>query len=282
MSLETQITALVNAANNLTSEVANKMSGIDQKVDKATTAVDEFLKSSTSRQLYVDAINGDDGNSGVSWANAKRTISGACAAVPDSFLGVIRLSRGEHLLDRDASIAGKVITLIGSTSEKADYVIRGMPYQGESSSGATFTYSTSFAMGLRGYLVAAGVTFKTLFVADGSSPAMRAYSGSLVSSQSAHGMVLLQHSIIEVNHGPFMHQHDGGSFGTCDLRMRAVTTTKGDVSGSTYTGLRYLVDQNGEEAVPYELYGTSVELIGFASWADAVRVNHANITSNLL
>ncbi|MDQ7733749.1 hypothetical protein QT231_13635 [Halomonas sp. SpR1] len=282
MSLESQITALVSAANKLTSEVANKMKGIDNKVDKATTAVDEFLKSSTSRQLYVDPINGDDGNDGTSWAKAKRTISGACTEVPDSFLGVIRLAKGEHILDRNVSVAGKVITLIGSSSDKEGYVIRGMPYLGESSAGVTFTFSTSFLMGLRGYLVAAGVTFKTLFVEDSSSPAMRAYSGSLVSSQSAHGMVLLQHSIIEVNHGPFLHQHDGGSFGTCDLRMRAVTVEKGSVGGSTYTGLRYLIDQNGEEAVPYELYGTSVELIGFSSWADAVRVNHANITSNLL
>lgn len=35
MSLESQITALVSAANKLTTEVANKMKGIDQKVDKA-------------------------------------------------------------------------------------------------------------------------------------------------------------------------------------------------------------------------------------------------------
>ncbi|MGP9665992.1 hypothetical protein ACT3TY_15390 [Halomonas sp. AOP22-C1-8] len=59
MSLESQITALVSAANKLTSEVANKMRGIDQKVSEAVKAIPNL-----ARTYHIDAVLGSDSNSG--------------------------------------------------------------------------------------------------------------------------------------------------------------------------------------------------------------------------
>lgn len=282
MSLESQISALVSAANKLTSEVAAKMQGIDQKVDKATQAVPEAIQTAAYTRFYVDSVNGNDGDDGSTLARAKKTIASAVRAVPDGFIARIDLSPGEYLLDQNVNVAGKVISINGRSQSKEDFVIRGMPYFDENTSGVTYTYSTGFNMGLRGVLVAVGVTLKTAYVQNASSPQMRAYTGSLISTASSQGIVLLQHTNIEVNHGPFMHQHASGSFGTCDLRMREVSVAKGNVSGSLYEGRRYLMDQIGEDSVPYELYGTSVSISGFSSWAEAVRLKHENITSNLI
>ena len=66
MSLESQIAALVSAANSLTSQVAGKMSQIDQKVDQATKSVPDTIRNMTEIQVYVDAIEGDDTQDGTS------------------------------------------------------------------------------------------------------------------------------------------------------------------------------------------------------------------------
>ncbi|WP_422156419.1 hypothetical protein KV699_07265 [Vreelandella titanicae] len=71
MSLESQITALVSAANNLTSEVAGKMAGIDQKVDQATASIPDAIKRESYKDFYVDSIYGDDDNEGTQSAPLK-------------------------------------------------------------------------------------------------------------------------------------------------------------------------------------------------------------------
>jgi hypothetical protein len=281
MSLESQITALVSAANKLTSEVANKMKGIDQKVDKATAAVPEAIKSASYTRLFVNSVTGNDSNDGLSASRPKKTIAHAVGAVPDGFIGRIDLSPGEYRLDHDVNVSGKVISIHGQSQNKSDYVLKAVPYYDENVSGIGYTYSTGIKMGLRGIFSAVGVTIKTAYVEDETKPRMQAYSGSFINTSGSNGAVLLQHTRIEINHGPFMHQHASGSFGTCDLRMREVSVSLADVSGSLYEGRRYLMDQIGDDALPYEIYGTGVSISGFSSWAESVNFKHANITTNL-
>ena len=64
MSLESQIANLVDAANNLTGEVAGKMRQIDNKVDAATQAVPKTIREYAKQAFYVDAFIGDDQNDG--------------------------------------------------------------------------------------------------------------------------------------------------------------------------------------------------------------------------
>lgn len=281
MSLENQIANLVGAANNLTSEVAGKMRQIDNKVDAATQAVPEAIKSATYTRLFVNGTTGSDANDGLHSSRPKKSIENAVKAVPDGFIGRIDLSPGEYRLEDSINISGKVISIHGDSQNKSDYVLKAIPFYDENVSGDGWTYSAGFKMGLRGILVVVGVTLKTAYVEDETRPRMQAYSGSMVDTSGSNGAVLLQHSRIEINHGPFMHQHASGSFGTCDLRMREVSVFLGDVSGSLYEGRRYLMDQIGDDALPYEIYGTRVSISGFASWAESVRFKHQNITTNL-
>lgn len=60
MSLESQVAALVSAASKLTSEIAGKMKGIDQKVDQATQAVPSTIRAYSQRTFFVDAVEGSD------------------------------------------------------------------------------------------------------------------------------------------------------------------------------------------------------------------------------
>ena len=104
MSLETQITALVSAANKLTSEVANKMKGIDSSLTAAQKKFEEFTgkdfpeRVSGARQLniYIDPLEGSDSNSGVAssapiqtWARA-REITGGTLTIYDRVVVLVR------------------------------------------------------------------------------------------------------------------------------------------------------------------------------------------------
>jgi|GEM_PF-5900536 len=66
MSLETQIAALVEAANSLTNAVSGKMAEIDQAVDDAVTGIPLEIRKQMDRTVYIDQTNGDDNNDGSS------------------------------------------------------------------------------------------------------------------------------------------------------------------------------------------------------------------------
>jgi|GEM_PF-1752899 hypothetical protein len=94
MSLENQIANLVGAANNLTSEVANKMKGIDNKVTTALTAVPDQIRTTMSLSLHVDAEEGDDNNNG-RIATPFKTIGRAIKEIPSGASGKISLKNGQ-------------------------------------------------------------------------------------------------------------------------------------------------------------------------------------------
>jgi hypothetical protein len=81
MSLESQVAALVSAASNLTSQVAGKMAGIDQKIDEATAAVPETIRGLADQSFYIDAIEGDDTNEGTMAAPLRTSSEAARRAV---------------------------------------------------------------------------------------------------------------------------------------------------------------------------------------------------------
>ncbi|RUR46209.1 hypothetical protein [Vreelandella populi] len=81
MSLESQIAALVSAANNLTSQVAGKMAGIDKAVKNAVEGIPREIERKMDREVFVDQLNGDDNNPGTS-ANPVKTIRKAAQETP--------------------------------------------------------------------------------------------------------------------------------------------------------------------------------------------------------
>lgn len=144
MSLETQITALVTAANALTASVNGKMADINQKVNDAVASVPGSVKSylETRTTYYVDHVNGDDTKDGLSWANAKRSLKSAIGAVGVRRYAVIFLSKGTHLITSDLNtpdgsdiwITGDPVALANYTNvveaDRDQYVIQRPDYAG--------------------------------------------------------------------------------------------------------------------------------------------------------
>ena len=74
MSLESQITALVSAANNLTSQVAGKLGEIDDRVDSVSAEFAEAIRNNGGKELFVDQQAGNDNSSGGSWESPLKSL----------------------------------------------------------------------------------------------------------------------------------------------------------------------------------------------------------------
>lgn len=66
MALEQDIAELVQASNNLTGVVEGKIKEIDKAVASAVSGIPEAVRDESHKRLYLDSINGDDNNSGLS------------------------------------------------------------------------------------------------------------------------------------------------------------------------------------------------------------------------
>ncbi|MFI2817659.1 hypothetical protein [Vreelandella piezotolerans] len=125
MSLESQIAALVSAANSLTSQVAGKMAGIDQRMESAERQFDEFtgkdfpqrVSEARSIKIYVDTTSGDDNNTGLSSSSPVKTyrkvreISGGNNTIYD--IVEVRIEGGSSLLLDTAINANSEIRIVG-------------------------------------------------------------------------------------------------------------------------------------------------------------------------
>ncbi len=99
MSLEQQVTALVEASNNLTGAVNAKIGEIDQAVQDATDEfnrqIDEVIKSipESLTNIYVNHETGNDNNTGLSSAAKLQTLDKALAIAATKKAVVIHLGR---------------------------------------------------------------------------------------------------------------------------------------------------------------------------------------------
>ncbi|WP_447042537.1 hypothetical protein [Vreelandella sp. H-I2] len=98
MSLESQIAALVSAANSLTSQVAGKMSGIDSAVQAAVQGIPQAIEDKMNRIVHVDQLNGNDNNSGTS-TNPIKTIRKAAQDTPSGAAVTITLMSDYEFYD---------------------------------------------------------------------------------------------------------------------------------------------------------------------------------------
>ncbi|HDM8224783.1 TPA: hypothetical protein P0E17_004240 [Vibrio campbellii] len=97
-----EIGALIESVNEMTATVAGKMGEIDDKVEEATNAVPSTVNSLLfPSPVYVDAINGNDNNSG-SPSSPKRTLKGALANRLPLSIVVVFLARGQTHIYSDS------------------------------------------------------------------------------------------------------------------------------------------------------------------------------------
>ncbi|HGS4817789.1 TPA: hypothetical protein ACMDRM_001684 [Vibrio cholerae] len=99
MSLTQDIANMVQAANNLTAEVAGKMNQIDSKVNNAVNEITETITANNVVTYYVDAVDGNDSNSGSSGSPLK-TIKRAMTICPTGSTAKLYLKRNQrHVID---------------------------------------------------------------------------------------------------------------------------------------------------------------------------------------
>ena len=103
MSLEQQIAALVDASNNLTTSVDNKIKDIDKKVDDVADSFSEAIRSSIGAVYWVDQQLGSDLNEGSQSKPLKTLKSAQLKMIPGGsyevrLLGDYALSVGKELM----------------------------------------------------------------------------------------------------------------------------------------------------------------------------------------
>ncbi|WP_213159201.1 hypothetical protein [Pseudomonas aeruginosa] len=285
MSLETQIAALVTAANNLTGAVNGKMAQIDQEVAAAVGAVPAEINKRMAMAFYVDAINGSDGNSGETWALAKKTVAAAVSSAPRGSLVSVWLKSGQvHSMAADVDTAQKTVLVYGDGyvyNNRATYVeLRSEPWvMGDGTMAAA-----GFRVGVRGFVALAGIKMTTAqFTAEHAGKANPIWQTSYFRTGGAQGTVKLEHCQVDLYNGAMAYQHSGGSIGVIDLLMRNVLINKVDLAGlPVTTGNQQMMGTYANHPVPFSMFG--IELVrqgAVANWGELITQDLTNARTNI-
>lgn len=289
MSLESQIAALVSAANSLTSQVAGKMTGIDQKVNAATAAVSERLRKEMNSIVYVDSSNGDDTNAGSTRDSAKKTIHAAIVSTPPNSSVEVRLmgAGSEHELTQTTMLEGRKVSIWGYDSAHqavSSYpVIRQKAWivnNGQSG----YIQGAGFRVGIQGFIKFVRCRIDTAYLDDPAFDAanLRDYQTTVVSSQSSIGYLWLESVVININHLALTHQHTAGSLGFLDIILRTVSINKVDISNAaTLQSSQLLIGSYGSEAAPFSIYVTEGLSHNAASLGELISSRLDNVVSNI-
>ncbi|MBF4232257.1 hypothetical protein EA002_21170, partial [Vibrio anguillarum] len=107
-----EVAELINSVNEMTQTVADKNKEIDAKVNAATSAVPDKIKSEMEQVLWVDSVTGNDSNSGLSSSSPKRTIKSAIDVVPiGGHVRVKLMGQNVYEIHDDIHCEGKFILI---------------------------------------------------------------------------------------------------------------------------------------------------------------------------
>lgn len=122
------LAALVGSANELVQTFENKEADIDTKINALSQSVTNALSGDYKQQIiYVDALNGDDVNSGAS-SSPLKSLSSALVKTSSLFSRCIIHLRGdyEYIIDRGIdSLEGKTIHIVGVDANTASSIRSG-------------------------------------------------------------------------------------------------------------------------------------------------------------
>lgn len=285
MSLETQVTALVTAANNLTESVNGKINEIDQKVGVAVAAVPSEIARQMSRGLFVDPVSGNDANTGLSWAAAKATIRGAVNSCPSGGVINVWLKNGvtHYISGGDVVCTNKVITILAESynyNDRTTYAdIRADV--GFMADGTLVGYG--FLLGMSGFACFLGCKITTSrLTAAHVGKANNIWMTAFFKTNSGMGNIFMQHCQIDIWHGAMTYQHSAGSIGKTDLLMRNVLLNKQDLSAQPVTaGHQYMMGSYGNAPIPFSMYGIEMVRTNYPTWASAISQDLTNAITNL-
>lgn len=289
MSLESQIAALVSAANSLTSQVAGKMAGIDQKVNAATAAVSERLRKDMNSIVYVDSSSGDDSNAGSTRDSAKKTIHAAIESTPPNSSLEVRLvgAGSQHELTKVTSLDGRKVSIWGYDAVHqvpTTYpAIKQTAWVINHENGG-YIQGAGFRVGIQGFIKFVKCRIDTAYLDDPTFDAvsLRDYQTSLVGSQSSVGYLWLEYVETNINHLALTHQHTTGSLGFLDIILRSVSISKADLSSAaTRQSRQFLIGNYGNESVPFSIYVTEGLSHNATSLGELISSGLDNVVSNI-
>ena len=278
MSLEQQVTALVASANALTGAVNNKIEGIDQKVNSATTAIPDKIKAEMHKTLWVDSVNGSNNNDGLSKGLPIQSIKSAVDSAPKGAHVVVKLmGQNTYEINEDIDCEGKFILI---TSDGAVW--------GEPATRATIrSIQTGWSMYKCGQFITGYVSqiqigqvnIETVQYTV-SKPTYNDYLNSLFSGAAASSQVWLYGCNVTLNNGPLSHQHPNGSFGKLDLYLNTVIFTINEAP-TIPGGNAVIMGNYGNDPIPFTLYAAVVVLPAGKVWGELVTANTSAANSNI-
>ncbi|EKI0737946.1 hypothetical protein PB787_004608 [Vibrio parahaemolyticus] len=104
MSLEQQVANLVDASNNLTNTVGNKIGEIDQKIIELEKTASNAVFDEMNKEIWLNCVTGNDSNAGTSTSPIK-SVKRALEMVPNGGTVTIRcLGDLTNLFGKDPSL----------------------------------------------------------------------------------------------------------------------------------------------------------------------------------
>ncbi|HAS6505787.1 TPA: hypothetical protein GRR52_23695 [Vibrio parahaemolyticus] len=274
-----EIGALIESVNNMTATVAGKMEEIDQKVDNATSAVPDKIKSQMDSKIYVDNVNGDDANDGLTKSQPKQSIKAAIDSVPrGSSLLVLLLGARVYEIENDVYCAGKLIIIESDGAVWGDPVTRSTIRSKQITNWGEYK-GGQFQTGYGAEIHIHQVNLETVQF-EVSKPGYNSYRNSLFSGSSSSAQVWMYGCGVTLNNGPLTHQHPNGSFGKIDLYLNSVVIVINETP-TIADGKSVVIGHYGSDAVPFTLYVASTSLPAGKTWGDMVTANTAAANSNV-
>lgn len=289
-TLEEQVSALVSAAGSqtdasqaLAAEVAGKMGEIDQEVAQAKAAFENFVNgdfphrvySAATRAIYVDPLDGDDGNDGYTSAKSVKTFDGILAIVGSVVYRslAIMIRRGQSLAITGQLNVG-VLRFEGWTSADNN-TDKPIIYQA----------SASYCNLNADSVWANAVEFHTYQASENETLPLVYSSRALFAHDTKIGFISCR---VHIYDNQLVHVHDGGS-GTAFHRRSIswyVSTLYLHPSASGVTGSvkRIYSRYASLIAFPIDMFAVnlSIELNGeVATFGDAIGVPTTNMLTNI-
>ncbi|WP_447928385.1 hypothetical protein [Vreelandella sp. EE27] len=271
MSLESQVAALVSAANKLTSEVANKMRGIDEKVDKAVGSVPDTIRDLSGKRYHIDAINGNDSADGSPSDPIQTAREAARRAIPGALVELYFKGGQDHFVRFNQRCAVRAVGWNHQELGKA----RLHP------SGADFNQDTTQKV-MQGFVdVGPYVTFGGVSIITGDAAFNPGGSQTVNSFYSA---MIFGDAAIQIFMNDCTVELDSSSFTSnwAGYSQRDISMNNTVVERKPGSNARLMRDRNGSTST-LRLSCNNVTLKGDLTWPTLVPVynNGANILANI-
>lgn len=105
MSVEEQLSDVVQACNALTTVVNNKISEIDKALSQAVAKIPEVVRAEGRKRLYIDQVNGSDDNDGLALSRPLRSLARAAfLTIPGGVCELYLLNDYEFLISESRAI----------------------------------------------------------------------------------------------------------------------------------------------------------------------------------